>query len=131
MWRLQHTLQRSTNIPFFWIIILRNVLLVLTVTHLFATIFFFIANYSYYYDVEISGDEAGKANFEESSWFGIDPAEIKEWGAFEKYVRSMYWSMATFATVGYGDISPVTTAEQVYTVVRPAAAGETLCRRLL
>ena len=35
----------------------------------------------------------------------------------EQYVNSLYWAMATLATVGYGDIIPVSETEKIVTLV--------------
>jgi hyperpolarization activated cyclic nucleotide-gated potassium channel 2 len=35
----------------------------------------------------------------------------------DKYVTSMYWAITTMATVGYGDYSPKTTAEQFVAIL--------------
>lgn len=119
LWKVQQVLQRYTNISSFWIIIFRNIALVVTVTHLFACMFFFIAHFNYYVNFQGVEGEIDDDSYEEASWFGVHPEKMREWSAVEKYVRSMYWSMTTFTTVGYGDISPVTTPEQAYVVVCP------------
>jgi len=36
---------------------------------------------------------------------------------FEAYVTAIYWVIQTLTTVGYGDISPVTSAQKIYTMV--------------
>lgn len=50
-----------------------------------------------------------------NSWIleaGLDPSNISE-----VYVASMYWSIATMATIGYGDIHPVTYRERILSIV--------------
>ena len=34
----------------------------------------------------------------------------------DTYILSMYWTLVTFATVGYGDYTPVTNSEVVFTM---------------
>jgi len=48
----------------------------------------------------------------EDNWIGDDVAEDSA-----SYVQSMYWALATSLTVGYGDVSPVTMNEKVYTMI--------------
>ena len=124
IWSFQGILERSTALPFFYIIIVRNVLLVLTVTHIFACIFFFITYYDYYARFEtLDGaayDAALASEYEEETWFGVEPAVfVREWSTGERYLRALYWSMTTFTTVGYGDFSPRTLVEQGFVTVRP------------
>jgi len=47
---------------------------------------------------------------------------MKEYGIFddspyEKYLSSLYWSVATCATVGYGDIKPVNDYEKICALI--------------
>jgi len=37
-------------------------------------------------------------------------------GAFEKYIASFYWALVTMSTIGYGDITPVTSAERGFEI---------------
>ena len=41
----------------------------------------------------------------------------------EKYVNALYWSITTMATVGYGDIRPVTTIEYIVVIFCEIVAG--------
>ena len=34
------------------------------------------------------------------------------------YVAALYWTFTTITTVGYGDLSPISTAERIYAIVR-------------
>ena len=50
----------------------------------------------------------------DNTWLGSDIRTLSE---FERYVTSLYWSVVTFTTVGYGDFSPVHPIEQIFGVV--------------
>lgn len=36
---------------------------------------------------------------------------------FDRYIMSLYWSVVTTVTVGYGDIIPVTTVERIFVII--------------
>lgn len=44
-------------------------------------------------------------------------ADIKDKSNFEQYVTSLYWAFTTIATVGYGDITPITLNEKLFTMM--------------
>jgi len=48
----------------------------------------------------------------EDSWLGTDDLDNEE-----AYMKSLYWTITTFSTVGYGDISPQTDGEIAFTMV--------------
>lgn len=50
-----------------------------------------------------------------STWLSLvsDDAQSSVW---KRYVTSMYWSIVTLSTVGYGDLHPVSTKEMVFDV---------------
>jgi len=49
-------------------------------------------------------------DFDEFTWLG--PIVHDSETGFERYITSLYWSITTFCTVGYGDFSPVNLAEK-------------------
>ncbi len=79
--------------------VVRDLSAVLTWTHIWACIMFFIAR-------ELAYDPG-------NTWLGSD---INSMTGFEQYVTSLYWSVVTFTTVGYGDFSPVHPIEQIFGV---------------
>lgn len=51
----------------------------------------------------------------ERSWLMEKELYEKGWG--DRYVPSLYWSVITTLTIGYGDINPVTNEEMVFVIV--------------
>jgi CRP-like cAMP-binding protein len=50
----------------------------------------------------------------DDTWIGGSLAGLSP---YERYVTTLYWSVVTFTTVGYGDFSPVNSAEQIWGIV--------------
>ena len=57
-------------------------------------------------------------NSDEDSWISRIEEDNNDTytnrGPFDRYVTCFYWGMTTMSTIGYGDITPVTTIERVY-----------------
>ena len=56
-----------------------------------------------------------KQRDKKSTWLGLVPNAFDKsvWGY---YVTSVYWSLVTLASVGYGDLHPVNTTEMIFDI---------------
>ena len=62
---------------------------------------FFFANFAacaFYF-------EARQAGFSEHTWVGSDPSLFQGEDTSQMYIYSLYWSLTTISTTGYGDIA--------------------------
>lgn len=93
------TLQYSTKISFISLTLIRNLSFALLWTHFNACALYFIAR-------ERGFDPT-------STWIGEVYPDLN---LAELYVLSLYWSVVTFSTVGYGDYSPKNVVEQIWAI---------------
>ncbi|EMJ91917.1 transporter, cation channel family protein [Leptospira alstonii serovar Pingchang str. 80-412] len=49
-------------------------------------------------------------------WLYMDELDSAKTG-WDEYVKALYWSVMTLATVGYGDVLPVTTNQRIYVIL--------------
>ncbi|KAG7347954.1 ankyrin repeat domain protein [Nitzschia inconspicua] len=99
--RVVHALQLtqySSKISLLWYTMVRDFGGAIMWTHFAACMMFFIARQRDFQD----------------SWLEA-PADTET--NFDLYVTSLYWSIVTFVTVGYGDFSPVNATEQIFGMV--------------
>jgi len=57
----------------------------------------------------------GKEHEERDSW--IIKAELVDADFQMRYITSLYWALTTMTTVGYGDVSPISTNERLFGMV--------------
>ena len=62
----------------------------------------------YYFTARIS-------DFDESTW--VSRLDLLDSSIYQKYVTSLYWSIQTLTTVGYGDVSAVTITEKIIAIL--------------
>ena len=98
--RFFSVMKYSSRISLMGLTLVRDLSAVLTWTHIWACVMFIIAR-------ELAFDP-------DNTWLGSDITSLSE---FERYVVSLYWSIVTFSTVGYGDFSPVHPIEQIFVII--------------
>jgi CRP-like cAMP-binding protein len=72
------------------------------VSHILACVFFAVGNATL-----SAGDP--------KNW--ISEEGLENAGLFDKYIASVYWSLMTVTTIGYGDLASVSTAERIVSVI--------------
>jgi hypothetical protein len=77
--------------------LIKFIIYVIIMTHVFACFWYYISKQTY------DGDE---------NW-----AEGYEYNHIGDYILSLYWAVYTISTVGYGDVTPVSTIEYFYTML--------------
>ncbi len=85
--------------------LLKLCLKILFTAHLFACIWYFIGNYS----------QSSRQPCWLDKIFLQESIHKKDWRAY--YLYSLYWSLTTMVTVGYGDITPANPKEVGFVIV--------------
>ena len=93
-------LQYSTKLSLMTLTLSRNFCFCLVWTHINACVFYFIAR-----QLDFHQDD---------TWIG---GSLQGTNGLERYTTSLYWSIVTFTTVGYGDFSPVNEIEQIFSML--------------
>ncbi|XP_010670706.2 potassium channel AKT1 isoform X2 [Beta vulgaris subsp. vulgaris] len=107
LWRLRRVskmfsrLEKDRNINYFWIRCCKLVCVTLFSVHCAACFYFFLA--AHYPDPK-------------KTWIGLSFPNFETGNLWLLYVTSIYWSITTLTTVGYGDLHPVNIREMVFDI---------------
>ncbi|KAJ8751510.1 hypothetical protein K2173_016738 [Erythroxylum novogranatense] len=108
LWRLRRVsalfsrLEKDRNYNYFWVRCAKLICVTLFVVHCAGCFYYLIA--ARYHDPRRTwiGAALGSDFLQQSIWI--------------RYVTSIYWSITTLTTVGYGDLHPVNTSEMIFDV---------------
>ncbi|XP_026441862.1 potassium channel AKT1-like [Papaver somniferum] len=107
LWRLRRVssmfarLEKDRNFNYFWLRCAKLVCVTIFAVHCAAC---------FYYTI------AARHKHPERTWLGASFGNFHEQSLGIQYVTSIYWSITTLTTVGYGDLHPVTTVEMVFDI---------------
>ncbi|KAL3633454.1 hypothetical protein CASFOL_022216 [Castilleja foliolosa] len=108
LWRLRRVsamfqrLEKDTSYDYFWIRMLKLLFVVLFEVHCAGCFFYLIAD---------------KYPDPTKTWIGSVNDNFRQMRLFDRYVISLYWSVVTFTTTGYGDLHPVNSVEMVFDII--------------
>ena len=109
--RLFRHLEYNLAMPLYVTTLARDFIYAFYVVHGAGSIFFFIARQ------EAPGWDGLATN--PGTWVGQAgaPRFYLGMGPWDAYIRSVYWALVTFSTVGYGDLAPYTIPEVAWVIV--------------
>ncbi|KAK7351400.1 hypothetical protein VNO77_10830 [Canavalia gladiata] len=106
LWRLRRVsamfarLEKDRNYNYFWVRCSKLICVTLFSVHFAACFFYFLA---------VNHDK-------KTTWLSL-PNDDNQKNLWNLYVTSMYWSIVTLSTVGYGDLHPINTREMVFDII--------------
>ncbi|GMN45188.1 hypothetical protein TIFTF001_014363 [Ficus carica] len=107
LWRLRRVsamfarLEKDRRYSYFWVRYSKLICVTLFTVHFAGCIFYFLA--AHYRDPT-------------RTWFGAATENFREQSLWVRYVTSMYWSIVTLTSIGYGDLHPVNSVEMVFDI---------------
>ncbi|KAL8149684.1 hypothetical protein AgCh_006630 [Apium graveolens] len=107
LWRLRRVsslfarLEKDKNFNYFWVRCAKLICVTLFAVHCSACFYYLIA--AHYHDPSMT-------------WIGASISDFKTRSIWLRYVTSIYWSITTLTTVGYGDLHAQNTGEMIYAI---------------
>ncbi|XP_038710789.1 potassium channel AKT1-like isoform X1 [Tripterygium wilfordii] len=108
LWRLRRVskffarLEKDRNYSYFWVRCAKLICVTLFTVHFAACFCYFLADN--YHDPK-------------STFMALSMEDFQNRSLWARYVTSMYWSITTLTTTGYGDLHPVNTWEMAFDIV--------------
>ncbi|CAM6101908.1 unnamed protein product [Calypogeia fissa] len=110
LWRVRRVsalfarLEKNVKVSYFWIRCMKLACVTLLAVHCAGCFYYLIA--ARYPRSKI-----------DQTWFGsLDNGHFLEEDLYNRYIATMYWSMTTMTTTGYGDLHPVNPREMVFDI---------------
>ncbi|CAN4076483.1 unnamed protein product [Withania somnifera] len=94
-------LEKDTRISYFWTRYCKLICVTLFAVHSAGCFYYWLAT---------------RYHNSESTWLGANIPDFKTRSIWLGYTYSMYWSIVTLSTVGYGDLHAVNTEEKIFTI---------------
>ncbi|XP_037497039.1 potassium channel KAT3 isoform X2 [Jatropha curcas] len=105
LWRLRRfsdlfkRLEKDIRFSYFWTRLFKLISVILFVVHSAGCAYFWLAAHH---------------NPPDHTWIGLEVEDFKHRSIWLGYTYSIYWSIVTLTTVGYGDLHAVNTGEKVF-----------------
>ncbi|PSS17781.1 Potassium channel like [Actinidia chinensis var. chinensis] len=107
LWRLRRVsamfarLEKDRNFSYFWVRCAKLICVTLFAVHFAGCLYYLLA--ARYKDPK-------------KTWIGIAMDDFRQQSLWVRYVTTMYWSITTLSTTGYGDLHPVNEREMVFDI---------------
>ncbi|KAJ8641651.1 hypothetical protein MRB53_018345 [Persea americana] len=108
LWRLRKVKQLFTRLEkdirynYFWIRCLRLLCVTLFLVHCAGCLYYLLAD---------------RCPHQGRTWIGSVIPNFREENLWIRYISSLYWSITTLTTVGYGDLHAVNTVEMIFNIL--------------
>ncbi|CAH9063616.1 unnamed protein product [Cuscuta epithymum] len=108
LWRLRRVssmfarLEKDKNFSYFWIRVAKLISVTLFTVHCAGCLYYHIA--------------VQNPNLKET-WLSLTMNDVGKQSIWAHYVTSIYWSITTLTTTGYGDLHPVTISEKIFVMI--------------